>query len=87
MTKLLGVIPCHGEGVVHMGFDPGLIGLRHHLAQQPALPDARRTLDDQNAPAPLRHRRHQSADHLQLARPSPNRGSCEPLVADVEPVG
>ena len=30
-------------------------------------------LDDQHTPAPLCQRRHQRANHLQLARPAPNR--------------
>jgi hypothetical protein len=40
------------EGLTEQGAYPGLVGQRHHLGQQPALPDARRALDDQDAPVP-----------------------------------
>jgi hypothetical protein len=33
---------------------------------------------------PLRQRRHQDANHLQLARPPSNRQCCEPLAADIK---
>ena len=75
------------ECLTEQGAHPGLVGQRHHLGQQPALPDARRTLDDQHTPMPLHQRRHQRADHLQLARPAPNRRSHEPLAADIKNAG
>ena len=36
---------------------------------------------------PLHQRRHQRADHLQLARPPPNQRSCEPLAAEIKKTG
>jgi hypothetical protein len=66
---------------------PALIGQRHHLGQQPTLPDARRALDDQHAPMALQQRRHQRANQRQLVRPPPNRRSCEPLAADIKNAG
>ncbi len=74
------------ECLTEQGAHPGLVGQRHHLGQQPALADARRALDDQHAPMPLHQRRHQRADHVQLARPAPNRRSHE-LAADVKKAG
>jgi hypothetical protein len=66
------------ECLTEQGAHPALVGLRQHLRQQPTLADAPQALDDQDAPAPLHQRRHQRADHLQLARPPPNRRSCKP---------
>jgi hypothetical protein len=54
---------------------------------KPTLPDARRALDDQDAPMALDQPCQQRADHLQLARPPPNRRSHEPLAADIKSAG
>ena len=75
------------ECLTEQGAHPGFVGQRHHLGQQPALADARRALDDQHAPAPLCQRRHQRPDHLQLARPAPNRRSHQRLAADAKSAG
>ena len=75
------------ERLPEQGAHPALVGQRHHLGQQPTLPNARRTLDDQHTPAPVCYRRHQRADHLQLARPAPNRRNCESLAADIKSAG
>jgi hypothetical protein len=72
------------ECLTEQGAHPALVGLRHHLGQQPALPDARRALDDQHAAMPSHQRRHQPADHLQLGRPAPNRWRHKPLAAGVK---
>jgi hypothetical protein len=75
------------ECLTEQGAHPALVGQRHHFGQQPTLADARWALDDQHAPAPLHQRPQQRADHLQLARPAPNRRSHEPLRADVKSAG
>jgi hypothetical protein len=71
------------ESLTEQDASPALVGQHHHLGQQPTLPDARRSLDDQHAPMPPHQRRHHPANHLQFARPTPNRRSHEPLAADV----
>ena len=75
------------ERLPEQGAHPALVGQRHQLGQQPTLPDARRTLNDQHTPTPRHQRPHQSADHRQLARPPPNRRSHEPLAADIKSGG
>jgi hypothetical protein len=70
------------ERLTEQGAHPTFVGQRQHLGQQPALANARRALDDQHTPAPLRHRGDQRADQFQLVRPPTNRGH-EPLTADV----
>jgi len=44
-------------------------------------------LDDQHPAAPLRQRRNQRADHLQLAGPPPNRRRPQLLAADIQKAG
>jgi len=44
-------------------------------------------LKDEHAPAPLCQRRQQRADHLQLARPAPNRRSYQRLAAEIKKAG
>ena len=73
------------ERLTQQGAHPGLVGQRHHLGQQPTLPDARRALDDQHTTTPLHQRRHQRADHLQLAS-RPNRRSYELAATSERPV-
>jgi hypothetical protein len=72
------------ERLTEQGAHPALVGERQHLGQQTTLPNSWRALDDQHAPAPLRQRRHQGANHLQLARPPSNRQCYEPLAADIK---
>ena len=64
----------------------GVMGRTYALKDGESV-DVAWALDDQYAPMPPHQRRHQPANHLQLARPTPNRRSHEPLAADVKSAG